>query len=65
LRAPRSAALKSLELRDTGERESIAESPRAGIALEGGWYAIADNDCSLIADASFDRLSAGRELVSC
>lgn len=62
----REAVLEALGLRATGEREEVAESPLAGAALPGGWYAVIANASghALMRGDVLARLSQGAEVVS-
>jgi hypothetical protein len=61
---PSEAVLQELGLAPTGERDELpAESPIAGTALAGGWYAVVF-DHELVAEDVLRELSTGCDVVS-
>lgn len=63
---PPAAVLEALNLRGTGTREEIAESPIVGAALATGWYLIVAGRSGhqLLGDQTLQGLSAGCEIVT-
>ena len=61
----KSRVLERVGLRDTGEADSVNESPLSGAEVPGGWFILFSNDVEFISPKRLASLSRDCRVVAC